>query len=174
MVPPSSIEPDQLQFLHSTGEFGAMFHIIFDPSAKAVFSWKKSAFLDGQPVQVFTFRVARTNSSLVLTDRDHHVQPVGFQGLLYVDPATNSVRRISIDVNDFPPQLLIRACSMSVDYAWISMENHDFLLPVRGAVSLQETGRRPVLNEFEFRNYHRFGSQVRMLTSEEAKALEKQ
>jgi VWFA-related protein len=170
---PSNVEPDRLQFFHSTGEFGAMFHIVFNPAAKAVFSWKRSAFLDGQPVQVFSFRVTRANSSLVLTDRSRHVQQVGFHGLLYLDPATNSVRRISIDADDIPSELLIRACSLSVDYAWVTMENHDFLLPVRGAVSLQETGRRPVLNEFEFRNYHRFGSQVRMLSSEEAKALKK-
>ena len=53
------------------------------------------------------------------------------------------------------------------------MQDHDFLLPVRGVVSLQETRRRPVLNEFEFRDYRRFGSQSRMMTSEELKALSK-
>ena len=170
---PTSIGPDRLQFMHTTGEFGAVFHIVFDPSAKAAFTWKRSAFLDGQPVQVVAFQVARANSSFDLSDRANHVQPVGFRGLLYLDPATNSVRRISIDANDIPAKLLIRACSMSVDYSWVSMENHDFLLPVRGAVSLQESRRRPVLNEFEFRNYHRFGSQVRVLTAEEMAALMK-
>jgi hypothetical protein len=50
------------------------------------------------------------------------------------------------------------------------MQDHDFLLPVRGAVSLQETRRHPVLNEFEFHNYHRYGSQFRVLTDADAKA----
>jgi len=168
--PPDS-EPDRLRFFHSTGEFGAMFHVVFDPSAKAAFTWKRSALIDGQPVQVFAFQVARANSTFNLTDREGHTRPVGFRGLLYLDPATNSVRRISMDADDIPEKLLIRACSLSVDYAWISMGNHDFLLPVRGAVSLQETGMRPVLNRFEFRNYRRFGSQVRMLSREEMQAL---
>jgi VWFA-related protein len=171
---PSGIEPDRLRFFHSTGEFGAMFHVVFDPSAQAVFTWKRSALLDGQPVQVFAFRVARANSTFNLTDRNGHTQPAGFHGLLYLDPATRSVRRISVDADDIPSGLLIRACSLSVDYSWISMGNHDYLLPVRGAVSLQETGRRPVLNQFEFRNYRRFGSEVRMLTAAETKALAKQ
>jgi hypothetical protein len=52
----------------------------------------------------------------------------------------------------------------------ISMENHDFLRPVGGAVSLQEARRRPVLNEFEFRTSHRYGSQVRMVSENEVKA----
>ena len=164
----SSVQPDQLQFVHSAGEFGAMFHIIFDPSAKAAFTWKQSAILDGQPVQVFAFQVARANSGFDLSHRNHNLV-AGFHGLLYLDPATRSVRSISIDADDIPPALDIRASSISVDYSWISMQNHDFLLPVRGAVSLQEAKRRPVLNEFEFRDYHRFGSQSRILTNDELK-----
>ena len=148
-----------------------MLHVVFDPSAQAVFTWKRSAFLDGRPAQVFAFQVARAHSTFNLSDRSGHTQPVGFHGLVYVDPATHSVRRITVEADDIPEKLLIRACSMSVDYAWISMQNHDFLLPVRGAVSLQETGKRPVLNQFEFRNYRRYGSQVRMLSNDELRAL---
>lgn len=169
----SNAQPDQLKFAHSAGEFGAMFHIIFDPAAKTVFTWKQAASLDGQPVQVFAFKVARANSGFDLSDRANHALAAGFHGLLYLDPATLSVRRISIDADDIPKELLIRASSMSVDYAWIAMQNHDFLLPVRGAVSLQETKRRPVLNEFEFRGYRRFGSESRVLTDEEMKHLGK-
>ncbi len=166
----SNVQPDQLQFAHSAGEFGAMFHIIFDPSSKAAFTWKQSAFIDGQPVQVFVVKVARANSSFDLYDRDGHAGQAGFHGLVYIDPATLSVRRISIDADDIPPALLIRASSMSIDYSWVSIQDNEFLLPVRGAVSLQETRRRPVLNEFEFLDYRRFGSQSRVLTANEAKA----
>lgn len=169
----SSVQPDQLQFAHSAGEFGGMFHIIFSPSAKAVFTWERSAFLDGQPVQVFAFRVARANSSFYLSDRNNHTRTAGFHGTLYLDPATGGIHRISIDADDIPHALLIRAASMSIDYSWVAMENHDFLLPLRGAVSLQETRRRPVLNEFQFLNYHRFGSQAHIVTADELKALSK-
>lgn len=170
---PSDAKPDQLQFAHSGGEFGAMFHIIFNPSAKTAFTWKQAALIDGQPVQVFAFKVARADSGFDLSDRGNQTMRAGFHGLLYLDAATRSVRRISVDADDIPHALLIRASSISVDYAWISMQDHDFLLPIRGAVSLQETRRRPVLNEFEFRDYRRFGSQAHVLTSEEVKALGK-
>jgi VWFA-related protein len=170
----SSVQPDQLQFIHSAGEFGAMFQIVFNPSAKAVFTWKQSAFIDGQPVQVFAVKVDRANSGFDLRDRDGHVGQAGFHGLVYLDPDTLGVRRISIDADDIPPAILIRASSMSVDYSWVTMQSNEFLLPVRGAVSVQETKRRPVLNDFEFMDYRRFGSQSRVITENESKATLKQ
>jgi VWFA-related protein len=168
---PSNVQPDQLQFAHSAGEFGAMFHIIFDPGAKTDFVWKESAVLDGQPVQVFSFKVARSNSSFDLFDHNNHVGAVGFHGLLYLDPATLGVRRITVEADDIAPSLMIRASSISVDYSWISINNHDFLLPIRGAVGLQEDKSRAVLNEFEFRDYRRFGSQIRVLQGTQLKTV---
>ena len=169
----NAVQPDHLQFMHSAGEFGAVFHVIFNASAKTAFTWKQYAFVNGQPVQVYAFKVALANSSFFLSDREFDTLRVGFHGLLYVDPATSSVRRISIDADDIPSKLHIRATSVAIDYSWVSMQNHDFLLPVRGAVSLQESKSRPVLNEFEFLDYHRFGSQAHVLTDEELKALPK-
>ncbi len=165
----SSVQPDQLQFVHSAGEFGAMFQIIFNPTAKAVFTWKQSAFIDGLPVQVFAVKVARANSGFDLHDRDGHVGQAGFDGLVYIDPDTLGVRRITINADDIPPALLIRASSLSIDYSWVTMQRDEFLLPVRGAVSLQEAKRHPVLNDFEFLGYHRFGSQSRVLSYDDAK-----
>ena len=162
----STTAPDQLEFFRSSGEFGAMFHMIFDPSAKTEFTWKQAALLDGQPIQIFAFKVARTNSTFNLTDRNGHMAVVGFSGLLYLDPATGSIRRVSIAADDIPSRLEIRACSLSVDYSWMAMQNHDFLLPVRGVVGMQETSRHPVMNEFAFRDYRRFGSQVRIFASD--------
>ena len=78
---------------------------------------------------------------------------------------------ITIDADDIPDNLLVRASSISVDYSWVSINNHDYLLPIRGAVSLREGKHQAVLNEFEFRNYRRFGSQIRILTKEESKSL---
>jgi VWFA-related protein len=169
---PSSVEPDQLDFAHSVGEFGGMFQLVFDPSAKAKFTWKESDVLDGQPVQVYAFQVALANSNFDLTGLNNRQHAVGFHGLVYLDTGTRSVRRITIDADDIPEILQVRASSMSVDYSWISINNHDYLLPVRGAVSLREGKHQAVLNEFEFRNYRRFGSQIRILTKEESKNLQ--
>jgi hypothetical protein len=47
-------------------------------------------------------------------------------------------------------------------------------MPARGAISLREGKHQAVLNEFEFRDYRRFGSQIRILTNAESKTLSKE
>ena len=169
----TSVQPADLDFAHSVGEFGGMFQVVFDPSAKAKFTWKESDVLDGQPVQVFAFQVASANSNFDLTGENNRQHAVGFHGLVYLDTATRSVRRISIDADDIPDNLLVRSTSISVDYSWITINSHDYLMPIRGAVSLREGKHQAVLNEFEFRNYRRFGSQIRILSKEESKTISK-
>lgn len=169
----SSVEAADLDFAHSVGEFGGMFQLVFDPSAKAQFTWKESDVLDGQPVQVFAFQVDRQNSGFDLTGLNNRQHAVAFHGLLYLDPATRSVRRITLSADDIPQNLQVRATTISVDYAWVSINNHDYLMPARGAVSLREGKHQAVLNEFEFRDYRRFGSQIRILTHAESKTVSK-
>jgi VWFA-related protein len=169
----TSVQPTDLNFAHSVGEFGGMFQVVFDPSAKAKFTWKESDVLDGQPVQVFAFKVASANSNFDLTGENNRQHAVGFHGLVYLDTATRSIRRITIDADDIPENLLVRASSISVDYSWVSINNHDYLMPQRGAISLREGKHQAVLNEFEFRNYRRFGAQIRILSKEESKNISK-
>jgi hypothetical protein len=140
-----------------------MFRAVFDPGARAKFTWKQSEVLDGQPVQVFEYTVDQKHSSFDVAGLNNTQHTVGFHGEVYLDPATLSVRRISINADSIPAFLHVRASSILVDYSWVSINNHDYLMPDRGAVSLREGKRQAVLNEFEFRNYRRFGSQVRIL-----------
>ncbi|HEX4065762.1 MAG TPA: VWA domain-containing protein [Acidobacteriaceae bacterium] len=169
----SHVQPAELDFAHSVGEFGGMFQVVFDPVAKAKFTWKESDVLDGQPVQVFAFQVAQEHSNFDLTGENNRQNAVGFHGLLYLDSATRSVRRITLSADDIPEKLQVRATTISVDYSWVSINNHDYLMPARGAISLREGKHQAVLNEFEFRDYRRFGSQIRILSAAESKTLSK-
>ena len=164
--------PAELDFAHSIGEFGGMFRLVFDPSADAHFTWKESDVLDGQPVQVFAYRVDLAHSNFSVTGENLRQIPVAFHGLVYLDTATHNIRRITANADDIPDLLRVRATSILVDYDWVTIAGHDYLLPARGAVSLREGKHQDILNEFEFRNYRRFGSQVRVLTSAESKAVD--
>lgn len=163
--------PDELDFAHSIGEFGGMFQLVFDPSAQAKFSWREADTLDGQAVQVFDYQVELAHSNFSLTGENLRQIGVAFHGQVYIDAATHSIRRITVDADNIPDSLRVRATSLSVDYNWVTIAGHDYLMPSRGAVSLREGKREAVLNEFEFRNYRRFGSQVRILSTAESKQL---
>jgi VWFA-related protein len=162
-----------LDFAHSIGEFGGMFKLVFDPSAKAKFAWKEADVIDGQPAQVFTFKVDLANSGFDVTGLNNRQNVVAFHGEVYLDTATHSIRRITVDADDIPAFLAVRATTISVDYAWVTINGHDYLLPSRGAVSLREGKHQAALNEFEFRNYRRFGSSVRILSTAESRNLQK-
>jgi VWFA-related protein len=166
-------QPSDLDFAHSIGEFGGMFKLVFDPSAKAQFAWKEADVVDGQPAQVFTFKVDLANSQFDVAGLNNRQNVVAFHGEVYLDTATHSIRRITVDADSIPDFLAVRATTISVDYSWVTINGHDYLMPARGAVSLREGKHQAVLNEFEFRNYRRFGSQVRILSTAESKQLPK-
>ena len=84
------------------------------------------------------------------------------QELVYSDDATRSVRRTLI-ADETPKDFFIHSTSITVDYDYVAINAHDYLMPSRGSVSLRQGKREAVLNEIEFRDYRRFGSKSRIL-----------
>jgi VWFA-related protein len=147
----------------SLGEFGGVLDAVFQPSSKADFQWKETGGLGSGTVQVLSYRVSRQNSSWGLAgDNNWKVYP-SFHGLVYVDSATKGIRRITMEADDLPHDFLIHAASITVDYDYIAIGTHDYLMPIRGTVSMREGKREAVLNEMEFRDYRRYGSSAKIL-----------
>jgi VWFA-related protein len=147
----------------STGEFGVVLSGLFLPKSKAEFTWAKTGMLGGETVQVLDYRVARENSTLNLRSSSNEVITVGYHGQVFIDSATRSVRRITQEADDVPNKCLIHATSVSVDYDYVMINKHDYLLPIGAEIMLRKGHRETDLNEIEFRNFRRFGSNVRIL-----------
>jgi len=149
----------------SVGEFGGMLNEVFQQSSKAEFQWKETGALENGTVQVFSYRVARTNATLSLNDGNHRIG-VGFHGLVYIDSATNGVRRITLEADDLPRNFSMHAAAMTVDYGFAAIGTRDCLLPQRATVSVTR-GRNDIeLNEIAFRNYRRYAAQTRIVVNE--------
>ena len=153
---------DDLQGLLSHGEFGGLLQAVFASSSKTNFQWKETGALGDSTIQVFDYRVTRENSSF-----DFHFglqeRTVGFHGQIFIESTTRNVRRITVAADDLPIKFPIQAASLSMDYDYIVINNHDYLLPIGGQVRLRLGHREAVLNEIEFRNYRRFGSTAKIL-----------
>ena len=147
----------------SEGEFGAMLNLVFQPSSKTAFEWKEAAALgDGSgTVQVLSYRVARENATIVLSQGNDQVA-VGFHGLVYIDSTTGGVRRVTLEADGLPRSFAVRAAAMSVEYDFVSISGRDYLLPVRSTVSLVKGKRKIEVNEMAFRNYRRFASRTKI------------
>ncbi len=155
--------PDDLKGMVSHGEFGGILNAIFDPSAKAAFVWKQSGFIGGERVDLFDYHVAARNSSFGLTGDNNWQYKAAFHGVVSVDSATMGVRQLTIIADDLPPDFSIHASAIRVDYNYIAINGHDYLLPIRATISLRRHKHEGVLNEIEFRDYRRFGAKSRMV-----------
>jgi VWFA-related protein len=147
----------------SAGEFGVAFSGLFRPASKADFQWKETAVLGDGTVQVFDYRVAAENSTFNLRASSNDVITVGYHGQVFIDTATRMVRRITQVADNLPVKYLIREASVSVDYDYVVINNHDYMLPIGAQVILRKGRRELDLNEIEFCNFRRFGSTMKIL-----------
>ncbi len=155
----SDVGHADLQGTISYGEFGALLNAVFSPGAKADFHWKETGALANGTVQVFQYRVARENSMYGITASNGHHIKTGFHGLVYIDSATRGVRRLTLEADGLPPDFPIHSSLIAMDYAYIGINDHDYLLPVAGTITVREHKRHLVRNEIEFRNYRRYGAE---------------
>jgi VWFA-related protein len=156
---PSKAKRDEMTGTLSSGEFGGILKAVFDESAKASFEWKETDQLGTGTVQVFDYHVSHENSAFkvraALTGQEIMT---GYHGQVYIDTATHDVRRISLIANDLPHDFPTKASEMKVDYDYVSLNSHDYLLPVRAEVDVEQGHREATQNVMLFRDYRRFGS----------------
>jgi hypothetical protein len=135
---------------------------VFASASKAIFQWKETDELNGGPVQVFNYTVDGTHSKFGVVGTDGREVIAGFHGQVFIDSSTRSVRRLTL-VADLPKNFTIKASSIGVDYDYVAINQHDYLLPVSAEMRLIKGRHAAALNTIEFRNYKRFGSNLRVL-----------
>ena len=148
----------------STGEFGAALNNIFKASSKAVFTWKQTGMLRGEAAEIFDYRIEQVNSSFALT-APMAATKVGYHGRVYIDRTTHAVRSITIITNEVPKKFPIRKAAVRVDYDYVAINGHDYMLPVSAQVVAGRQGNLLERNDLEFSNFRKYGSTARILGS---------
>ena len=171
--------------LSSWGEFGPILGLVLVDGAKGKLSWLRWQQEDGKPVAAFQFSVDRSSSHLSLnyccqtqnnvgldavTERPAAVTwKPGYHGNFEVDPETGVILRITIEADPRPEDPIQQAAIM-VEYGKVKIGDSALFCPTRSiAVSVAkseiashgelESVNRLQLNEVEFVDYHRFGSE---------------
>ena len=151
----------------SGGELGGVLRAVFDPKAQAEFKWKETDTLGNGTVQVFLYHVPVDSSEFMITGSNDLQIKVAFHGLVFIDTATHSVRRVTLIAEDIPKEFPTHSTAMAVDYDYVVINTHDYLVPVGAEVSLRQGKREGVMNTMEFRNYRRYGSNLRILEGQQ-------
>lgn len=159
---PSTEKRDDMDGPLSLGEFGDLLNSVFQTGSKAEFHWKETAALAQGRVQVFEYKVSKQNNSMLLRDDNKQVY-AGFHGLVYIDASSMGVRRITMDADDLPSDFSIHSASVSIDYDYVPVGEHDYLMPVRGDIRVQRGRRETDLNQVVFQDYRRFAAQAKII-----------
>ena len=146
----------------SKGEFGSLLRRIFQKESATSFKWERSETLNGNPVQVYSYKIDKdhskysvTMSSLLKTYRD----TFAMQGFIYIDPRSNQVMRFTVEAVGIPTDWPISATSSIVEYAFADIGGQQFLMPftVEGKVVMKDKQTR---NLIQFSDYRKFSSEA--------------
>jgi VWFA-related protein len=141
----------------SQGEYGAILRSIFGPEAAASFQWQQWSTLNGRTLAVFSYRIEISHSTYALRVGARTAN-VGAHGLVYIDPATTTVHRVSMVADGIPIRFPYRESSISVDYEFATIGDRDYALPFAAEVQIRKDNGSYQRNQLTFRNYKRFGA----------------
>ena len=155
--PAPGVEHLQLTGATSVGEFGSALREIFSPATGTEFKWVRIMSIRGRRVYVFKFKVPK-ETGIEIRDVERNADvTVGYDGFVFIDAQIGTVLRVTSSLH-LPPGLSIKTADRSVEYAPVTIADKTYTLPVHSEVIMQNENTRYV-NEIEFTNYHKFGTE---------------
>jgi hypothetical protein len=202
---PSAVWQEQSGLI-SKGEFGSTLGMILAKTAKGKVTWGHWEQIAGDPAAVFHYSVPKSASSYEvigyqptaeeyanlkgghgvagigphLSSHSSDITPTitrpGYHGSLWLDPATGTILRITIEA-DAKEGAPFQRASILVEYRPVQIGDSRFICPVRSVALYEATtpaqanlSEAPTewLNITLFTGYHRFGSTIKILTGKPA------
>jgi hypothetical protein len=68
-----------------------------------------------------------------------------------------------MEADEIPAGYPVHTSAIAIDYDYIAINNHDYLMPVEGEMRMKVGRLENILHKIEFRDYHRFGSDARIV-----------
>ena len=151
---------------NSTGEFVSVLKGLFEEKSRAEFKPLDVETLRGRRAVVYTYEVKKPNSQWLLDAGDSSVI-AAHRGRVWVDRERARVLRIETESYGVPATFPISAATLTVDYDWVTIPGQgEYLLPARSVVVMTRLARGEAVqfrNEIRFRNYQKYGTELRIL-----------
>jgi hypothetical protein len=153
---PTQMDYNKVGGSRSTGDFGSLLRMTFEPETEARFEWDHWGLLRGRPTYVFAYHVSQErNQWHVSADNEDTIPAV--KGLVYIDQQTKQVLRISLEAVDLPPTFPVKQASDTLDYDYQDVGGQQFLLPYRNKV-LINGAQFLSRNDNEYHLYHKYSA----------------
>jgi len=167
----------------TTGEFASLLIRIFSPEAATSFNAADTDMLRNRRAVIYNFEIKKDNANNRLLyggDGETRITTTGLRGRIWIDRELFRVLRVEYATTDVEPDFPIRQLDKSIDFDWVTISEKQYLLPVAASavfttavpVNYIERGGRgkftqieiiQTRNEIRFRNYQRFGSEVKII-----------
>jgi hypothetical protein len=140
---------------------------IFKPESKTEFRMVDTDTIQTRRTIVYEYVVKRDNSQLTLGLADTGAKAlVGSRGRVWIDRELDRVLRFEQIATEIPPDFPITAASSLIDYDWVNINEHKYLLPTHSEILLTTINPKFVLqsrNDIRFRNYQKFGAELKVV-----------
>lgn len=152
----------------STGEFVTVLATIFKPESKTRFEAVDTDVVLGRRTVAFDFFVEKDRAKQFITAVGISSDSVitGIKGRVWIDRTDARVLKIESEATDIPLTFPIRSARRNIEYDWVKLEDGKYLLPslsdVR-LVSVSKAKNYETRNVIRFKNYQKYGSEVRIL-----------
>jgi hypothetical protein len=116
---------------------------------------------------VYEYSVDRESSQLTLSVGDTGDRAVvGSRGRMWIDRELDRVLRFEQIATQIPAEFPITAASSVIDYDWVDINEHKYLLPTHSEILMTTRQPKFVLqsrNDVKFRNYQKFGAELKVV-----------
>jgi hypothetical protein len=145
----------------SQGEFGSLLLSIFRDAPRSRFAWDHWTTLRRRRTHVYRFHIGLEESTynvqFASSWQGSMTARTGQHGFIYVDAESNRVVRVYADADSIPPDFPVTNVYTLLDYDFVDVGGHAFLLPIRALVRMG-TNRVQTRNEMAFESYRKFSS----------------
>ena len=150
----------------SEGEFGSLLAATLSEDTDAELAWDHWTRLRGRRVEVYSFHIPPSRSIYKLefglmegsSGHNRRAEAVaGQKGLLYIDPETHAVMRLTRDAVELPDKFPVAVAGTMLDYDYAEIGGERYLLPLRATVNMS-VEKFHTRNEIEFLGYGKFSS----------------
>jgi hypothetical protein len=150
----------------STGEFVTVLKELFADESRTEFKPLDTDTLRGRRTIIYSYDIKKANSRWELKTESEAVI-AGQRGKVWVDREKARVLRIEFESYDVPATFPITAADVAIDYDWVTIQGQgEYLLPSRSLVVMTTLARGETMqsrNEIRFRNYQKFGTELKIL-----------
>ena len=140
---------------------------IFKPESKTEFKAVDTDVVRERRTLIYEYTVKRELSQLSLsTGNLSEGTIVGSRGRIWIDREMDRVIRFEQIASEIPYGFPITAASSVIDYDWVMIGEHKFLLPIHSDIMMTSSRGSNVLqsrNDVRFRSYQKFGAELKVI-----------